>query len=814
MPHYHAADLDVRLLTMSLADTIKNPATTSRSTWQSLIDRTAAQLVQDSDTLLERDVPCFEEESSLHFLGRDKNVPFKMVFVTNKQSGSKGPRSHITAKRGNKDDETEVEAAFRDRTEAQSDKTQLPHCSGSKSAVGYIQVPASSQQKQTYDVDKTAAGNGNTLESRHTRPRSRTRSSTPHSSHQALKDAQMVVRGDTLAPQALSLAVKLSMSCFDRSINGENIQDLKIEVFLDGELTHSRYIASRDRFQAGKSIELFSGSRIERNVEFAWTLKHHRCHTVSDSGDSTHKGWGAQVPGGAAAWSGLCEKLRCTADTYQVNAEGHQSPTADYLESLAGLSRPILSGTHDCSLLSVIDVVISLGEGKKYPAFSGYLTRPAKLDSQDKFAAACKKSTSQPPAERLQTQLPLPKCSASRVTSKSGSAAKSGWRERYTSPTVILNQPIPSIFDASDIVGEKDKDDRKRKTKDDTRRERNSIGFLESIRSGDIHETKDFEVPILILQKYKGSARTDGEKTTSVHSSQTAITPSSATSSAPADTRQLSAQSNRNHTRRGIHGRSAKQSARKSNTDTHTSSSPISLTLPTKRCKRRKFEDMRSDSDHDSSEAYDQSPLGIRQTGKTAALQGCVDNALPVRFANDLMPPPPVPAGRYRRTPVEASSDASPDLSTITSRIQALAMPDRPIKRLILRFNDKDEDKSPGPGHDGIRDCTLQSVTSEIQPHRIDFTKPEIVLDGMVSTESATEPAGTLDCPLTTAMGAETKHASPADGIELSTPEVQTTIGCHGYRPVRPERGGWFSESEILFGVRFLIPCEVGLRQG
>lgn len=759
-------------------------------------------------------MPCLEEESSLHFLGRDKNVPFKMVSVKNNRLDFNCLRSHITAKGGNKDDETEEGAAFQDRSETKSDKTQLPHYSDSKSAGGDVQVSTSSQQKQTYGVDNTAAGNGNTLESQHTASRSRTRSSTPHSCHQVLKDAQMVVRGDTLVPQALSLAVKLSMSCFDRSINRENIQDLKIEVFLDGELTHSRYIASRDRFQAGKSIELFSGSRIDRNIELAWTLKHYRCHAVPDSEDSTNNGWEAQTTDSAAIWSHLCEKLRCTANTYQVDAEGHQSPTADYLESLAGLSRPILLGTHDCSLLSVIDVVISLGEGKKYPASSGYLTRPAKLDSQDKFAAACRKSIPQSTAERPQTQLPLPKRSASSVTSNSGSAAKSGWRERYTSPMVILNLPIPSIFDASDTVGGKDKDNRKRKTKDDTRRKRSSIGFLESIRSGDIHESRDFEVPILILEKYKGSAPTGSGKTTSVQSSQTAITPSSATSFATADTRQLSAQSNRSQPRHERHGRSAKQSARKSNTDTHTLSPPISLALPLRRSKRRKFEDMRSDSDHDSSEACDQSPLATRQTGKTAALQVCVDDALSVRSAKDLMPPPPMPAGGHCRTHVETSSDASPDMSTITSRIQALATPDRPVKRLILRFNDKNEDKSPGSGHDGTRDCTLQSITSETQPHLVDLTKPEIVLDEMHSRESVTEPAGTLDCPLVTAMGPETKHAFPADRIERSTPEVQTTICCHGYRPVRPERGGWFTESEILFGVRFLVPCDAGLCQG
>lgn len=341
MPHYYAANLDVRLHVSKSGETIENHTSLRGREWQRRIESLPTILEKGSKALLEHDLPCLEENSSLHFLGKDKNIPFRLVVV--------GRLKDYAAARGVINNKSHSV-----HPQAENAPQPIEHDNESQ------RTPSDSSLKLAlYDSPRMGV--------------KFTKRSTDDSDDD-----------DNIAANALLVLVRLSSKCFDRSFDGKTIQDLKIDVFYNGELTHSRYIAGRDRSNPSKLIEIFSGRRVDRITEHGWCIENHgrssaKSKDVRNRKPQSETSSTRNTAAGLPDWKILCKKMIYEADEYAVRPCGSRCPTADYLESLASMSMPTEFTKHGCMVTGVIDVCISLGTGKKFPPEAGYLVRPERL---------------------------------------------------------------------------------------------------------------------------------------------------------------------------------------------------------------------------------------------------------------------------------------------------------------------------------------------------------------------------------------------------------------------------------------------------
>lgn len=85
-------------------------------------------------------------------------------------------------------------------------------------------------------------------------------------------------------------------------------------------------------------------------------------------------------------WSSVAGGLRHQVEILGINEEGQKPPSARFLDHLAGMRMPAAvkdMQTVDGLTFGFIDVVITLGQGKKYPTSRGIISRPLHLSDND-----------------------------------------------------------------------------------------------------------------------------------------------------------------------------------------------------------------------------------------------------------------------------------------------------------------------------------------------------------------------------------------------------------------------------------------------
>jgi len=164
--------------------------------------------------------------------------------------------------------------------------------------------------------------------------------------------------------QALELVVDLAnsasipKSC--RTFDGS--RDLKIEVFLNGDLVACRYRGALIPLSS-KPTEVFSGRRVGKTVERPWVL---HMEPKAQSDYLTQHVLQRQ-------WNNTSRTLGDQARSRGTNVKGNIPFTAEYLDSLSNLSMndvfssSCFNHSRDSTRVkpSIIDVVISYGEGQK-----------------------------------------------------------------------------------------------------------------------------------------------------------------------------------------------------------------------------------------------------------------------------------------------------------------------------------------------------------------------------------------------------------------------------------------------------------------
>ena len=209
-------------------------------------------------------------------------------------------------------------------------------------------------------------------------------------------------RADLGEPQALCLTLELGYPAFLPPAKAPGVKrapgkDLKIEVFLNGELVSCSLVNSRPRnvegaSKAGKGRKkdkdklnvsggkrgkrddederrtvMLHGTRIHRQAERPWIYRHASDMRAGNGAASTSK-----------LWDTVRKKLKEEACARGVNRYGDMSPSAEVLLALSRLELP--EHLRKQSALAVLDLAITAGKGKKYGPETAYLCVPTHMD--------------------------------------------------------------------------------------------------------------------------------------------------------------------------------------------------------------------------------------------------------------------------------------------------------------------------------------------------------------------------------------------------------------------------------------------------
>ena len=347
MPHYHAADVDVRLAVSDLtSSTTAVPLHKNAQQTQQNLDHVSAAFAR-AQILPETDVPCLEEETHLHFLGCS---PFYFVEARRRSNGTViHPRATACAASQRQDSRKPtflesstppISSAINDETENASDQSAEP------------------------------------VSARSTRNPRRSSSSTGHLQQGAAPQTPRSTRITDACDRALHLLIRYDSNSACRSLSPRGPAALKFEVFVNGDLASCNFTPARSITQDKVHEALFSGRRFGHIVERAWII----CGNPPDSAIPADDD---EIMSAAERWSKISRALRKHADkTCGRLSSGGRTPSGEYLERLSGMSIPEELSTRSSKgrkSFALIDVIVALGNGIKDPTSKGYCFSPASL---------------------------------------------------------------------------------------------------------------------------------------------------------------------------------------------------------------------------------------------------------------------------------------------------------------------------------------------------------------------------------------------------------------------------------------------------
>ncbi|KAL8781678.1 MAG: hypothetical protein Q9213_005895 [Squamulea squamosa] len=366
MPTYQTGCLNIRLAVADFNKTITpNPITHQGRESLANVERALKEFTENGTTIAET---LFVDPNgySLGCLGSGRDMPFLMVhahptYASNTLSAS--TPSHRTA----------LPPSHTTPQEGDSQDSPLTELSSPRSSV-------------FRDLDDTYVSSR----------LARSLKPAPALDHRTYKD---------IVTQALCLRIQPTTKSF-RGV-GEprpmkwGHSDMKIDVFLNGDLCTSAYIAESAFCKKDPLRDTFSGARVSWVTEKPWIL-------VPPDPNAT--GADTTVEG---RWNEIAQALGFAADSYGWNERNEPSPSTDFLQSLASLPMPAtlpnMLGTVN-TRFATIDVIVTTGKGRKEDASAPYLMRPIPLKLDGFEAASPVKATrlieSQQPRKRIRSARP------------------------------------------------------------------------------------------------------------------------------------------------------------------------------------------------------------------------------------------------------------------------------------------------------------------------------------------------------------------------------------------------------------------------
>ena len=196
-------------------------------------------------------------------------------------------------------------------------------------------------------------------------------------------------------------------------------------------MTGCAYVSQRDKSSSNALTLRFSGRRTNRVLERAWTF---------DSAEVTPAVGEDKETGGAKRqkrWNDICAALRAEANTIGFGEEGNRPPSGDVLEDLANmpLPKPAVSSSDAVSpRFGVIDLIITLGDGKKFGTTEGYLTIPRRLEDTHFRARDLEQSE--------ETSILMPPPMVPMRTTPASNSATRGWSAITTVSTPTMKREL------------------------------------------------------------------------------------------------------------------------------------------------------------------------------------------------------------------------------------------------------------------------------------------------------------------------------------------------------------------------------------
>ena len=367
MPTYFARSTKVELSVSNLAKSTDQGPLFHRDAQTKIKLQAAASELSNGTVLKEIPIYTDNDGSHMRFLGEHKDMPFLMVrtgkyFFDDEMHGSTSKRSSIVSSPASSTSSCDSIALIGSGSTLSSLPTSTPklemdlgQCSEAPTEKGKV---ATSTTVSVYDT-------------------SGDRELKPFNTPQA----QLVPE-----PHALTLTVFLSkasfLKTFDRKLEKYITQDVKIDVFFNGELCASTYVPERYRGYANNQTELtqrFSGRRIARLAQRPWVLVPPGQN--SDGTLRTNKR-SKGSDGAKQRWEVLSSALNMEAGKWGRNRYGELPVVGDYLASLAKLQMPPeLEELQKpgSPKFGVLDVVVISGKGQKDDSSTAYLSEPTRL---------------------------------------------------------------------------------------------------------------------------------------------------------------------------------------------------------------------------------------------------------------------------------------------------------------------------------------------------------------------------------------------------------------------------------------------------
>ncbi|KAL8688633.1 MAG: hypothetical protein Q9224_004836 [Gallowayella concinna] len=187
--------------------------------------------------------------------------------------------------------------------------------------------------------------------------------------------AQRHEKSKSPEPQALCLRILSTRRTFHTVGKPRKVKwghsDMKIDIFLNGDLCSSAYIAESAFHKKEPLRNTFSGAKIDRMAEKPWILVADDRIGPNDVAEDV-----------ASRWNEIAQAHKLAAESHKRNEKNEMSCLGDYLQSLASLPMPAtlpeLLETGN-KRFAIIDVVITAGRGRKQDASTPYLMRPTPL---------------------------------------------------------------------------------------------------------------------------------------------------------------------------------------------------------------------------------------------------------------------------------------------------------------------------------------------------------------------------------------------------------------------------------------------------
>ncbi|KAL8686922.1 MAG: hypothetical protein Q9218_006762 [Villophora microphyllina] len=404
MPTFYARTLNVRL---SVADSAKtftpDPVNTLSAEGIIKKDRALDQFEGDAalGTLAETPLSVDDNGCRLGFIGEHQDWPFLMVHAKPKYpfksttSNDKSRRKRPVPLRLNTEVADSQDSPLSDLSSPPLSPFPTPDRSGAQANRAGKRDEAQSLQTASNIHQVDGAGDVDPSSSLTSSPR---QSHLPNASDPTAPEpvpgyeyshlsssfgpSKPNVHGQQLSPsqpQALCLRVlpgkKAFLSAQDPDTARWDTDDLKFDVFLNGELSSSTYVSETTFRKKEKGRIVFSGSRIGRLTEKPWTLMPFTFENTEDNSDPpARKHATAQ-----SRWNEISQCLIHAAESGGRNIDDELPAVGQYLQSLASVPMPATLPsllTTEAKGFAVIDIIVSVGKGLKKNASNYYLTQP------------------------------------------------------------------------------------------------------------------------------------------------------------------------------------------------------------------------------------------------------------------------------------------------------------------------------------------------------------------------------------------------------------------------------------------------------